>query len=272
MMSTFAYLRPKSLSEAYRIAAAESEARFLAGGQTLIQSMKLGLLAPSHIIDLSSLPETYGISTSDHHLTIGAMTTHRDIAASASVLDAIPSLAALAGGIGDAQIRSMGTLGGSVANADPAACYPAALLALDAEIITERRSIAAKAFFHSMFETDLSEDEIILRIRFCRPKAGAYVKFSHPASRFAIVGVFVALIERSLRIAVTGARSCAFLVAEADRVAGMVARQEDIPPLDYSGYLADSTASPEYREALVREGIRRGLERSGIAALLNTEN
>ncbi|SON54173.1 Carbon monoxide dehydrogenase medium chain [Hartmannibacter diazotrophicus] len=200
------YTRPTSLSEAVSILASDDEAKLLAGGQTLIPTMKQRLAAPSKLIDLARLAELKGISVSGDTVTIGAGTTHYEVASSSDVAGAIPALARLASGIGDPQVRYRGTLGGSVANNDPAADYPAAVLGLGATVTTSKRGIPADEFFDGMFATALEEDEILVKISFPVPAKAAYAKFANPASRYAMAGVFVAKMkDGSVRVAVTGA-------------------------------------------------------------------
>src|SRR3989442_9400606 len=205
-MQAFNYQTPGSVADAAK-AAAGADAKLLAGGQSLLASMKLGLAAPETLIDLGKIAELKGIKVDKDKVTIGAMTTHAAVAASADVKKAIPALAALAGEVGDRQVRNRGTLGGSLANNDPAADYPAAVLGLNATVHTNKRKIAADDFFKGMYETALGADEIIIAVSFPLPKKAAYVKFPQPASRFALVGVFVAQTTGGVRVAVTGAAS-----------------------------------------------------------------
>jgi carbon-monoxide dehydrogenase medium subunit len=209
-MSDLSYHRPASLAEAARLAAADPDARVLAGGQSVLPSMRLGLLAPSSLIDLAGIAELSGIRSDGRTLTIGAMTTHAAVAASKDVQAALPALARLARGIGDGQVRNRGTIGGSVANSDPAADYPAAVLALNATIRTSVRSIPADRFFTGLFATALEPGELIGALDFPLAAKAGYAKFPQPASRFALVGVFVARTGSSVRVAVTGAGPCAF--------------------------------------------------------------
>ena len=208
-MYAFELVRPKSLADA-SAALARSGGKALAGGQSLISTMKLRLAAPGTLVDLSQLPELKGIRKEGGAITIGALTTHAQVAESEVVQNALPALAALAHGIGDRQVRNMGTIGGSIAHADPAACYPAAIVGLGATIQTTKRSIAADDFFKHMFETALDDGEIVVSVTFPIPKKAGYVKFPNPASRFALVGVFVAQTQTGVRAAVTGAASCVF--------------------------------------------------------------
>lgn len=202
-MYAFTFERPASTADAAKLAAAG--AKVLAGGQTLLASMKLRLSAPEKLADLGGVKELVGIKREGNALVIGAMTRHADVATHADVKAAIPALADLAGHIGDKQVRAMGTLGGSVANNDPAACYPSAVLALGATVHTTKRKIAADDFFTGMFSTALADDELITAISFPIPKRAAYMKFKQPASRFALIGVFVAQTDAGARVAITGA-------------------------------------------------------------------
>ncbi len=212
-MTSFTYTQASSLVDASSRAAA-AEAKLIAGGQSLLGAIKLGLAAPEALIDLSGLADLKGIRVNDErrgaHVVIGAMTTHAAVAASKAVQQAIPALADLAGRIGDRQVRNRGTLGGSLANNDPAACYPAAVLGLGATIYTDRRSIAADDFFLGMFETALQPGEIITSVSFPVPAKAAWQKFKQPASRFSLVGVFVAQTAAGVRVAVTGAGAGVF--------------------------------------------------------------
>ncbi|HCL86613.1 MAG TPA: carbon monoxide dehydrogenase [Comamonadaceae bacterium] len=202
-MYDFTYERPTSRDAAQSLARAGGQ--LLAGGQTLLPSMRLRLAAPGQVIDLAGVADLAGIRREDGALAIGAMTRHYQVAESADVQSAIPALAQLAAGIGDRQVRARGTLGGSVANNDPAADYPAAVLGLGATVHTTQRQIAADDFFQGLFATALDEGELITDIHFPIPRRAAYVKFRQSASRFALVGVFVAqLADGSVRVAVTG--------------------------------------------------------------------
>lgn len=206
-MQTFGYSDPTTVAKATGAAAANSESRYLAGGQSLLAAMKLGLSAPGELIDLAHVAELHGIKVEGNGaaITVGAMTTHAEVASSLEVGARIPALAALAGGIGDRQVRNRGTLGGSLANDDPASDYPAAVLALGATVNTSKRAIAADDYFKGLFETALAPGELIVSVTFPVPKKAAYLKFRNPASRFALVGVFVAQTAQGPRVAVTGA-------------------------------------------------------------------
>jgi carbon-monoxide dehydrogenase medium subunit len=207
-MYAFTFERPSSAADAAKLAA--SGARVLAGGQTLLPSMKLRLLNPGVLADLGGIRELAGIRKEGNSLVIGAMTRHAEVATNAEVRAGLPALADLAAHIGDKQVRAMGTLGGSVANNDPAACYPSAVLALGATVHTTQRKIAADDFFTGMFSTALKDGELITAVGFPLAKRAAYMKFKQPASRFALVGVFVAQTDAGVRVAVTGAASCVF--------------------------------------------------------------
>ena len=203
---SFEYHAPKTVGEAITLLGQLGpDAKLLAGGHTLLPTMKQRLASPANIIDLGAVKGMKGIKMSGATLTIGAMTTHAEVATSKSVKKACPSLGSLAGGIGDPQVRHKGTIGGSVANNDPAADYPAACLALGATIVTNKRSIKADDYFTGMFETALEEGEIIVKFEFPVGIKGAYAKFPNPASRYAMVGVFVAQHGKDVRVAVTGA-------------------------------------------------------------------
>jgi aerobic carbon-monoxide dehydrogenase medium subunit len=204
-MYEFAYHRPTSLAAALSQLSADPDSKLLAGGQTLLPTMKQRLASPSALIDLSRIAELVGVSREGDAIVVGAMTPHGGVSTSAAVQESIPALAVLAGLIGDPQVRHRGTIGGSLANNDPAADYPAAVLALNATIVTDRREIAADAFFNGLFETALAVDEIVTKVRFPIPQKAAYEKFRNPASRYAMVGVFVAQTAGAVRVAVTGA-------------------------------------------------------------------
>jgi aerobic carbon-monoxide dehydrogenase medium subunit len=201
-MYAFTLEQPETLADAKRLAAGGAQA--LAGGQTLIASMKQRLMRPENLVDLGGVAELRGVKVEGQTLVIGAMTCHQDVADNADVKRLIPGLAALANGIGDRQVRARGTIGGSVANDDPAACYPSAVLGLGATVVTDRRQIVADDFFQGLYTTALEPGELITAFRFPVPTKAAYAKFRQPASRFALVGVFVALTPAGPRVAVTG--------------------------------------------------------------------
>ena len=207
-MYAFTYERPASQADAAKLA--QAGGKLLAGGQTLLASMKLRLAAPEQIVDLGAIADLKGIRRDGNNVVIGAMTCHADVAESAEVKAAIPALAALAAGIGDKQVRARGPIGCSVANHDPAADYPSALLALGATVRTNKREIKADDFFQGLFTTALDEGEMITAVSFPLPKKAAYVKFPQPASLFALIGVFVAQTDAGARVAVTGAGNGVF--------------------------------------------------------------
>jgi carbon-monoxide dehydrogenase medium subunit len=212
-MRDFAYARPTSLAEAARAFADGGEAAFIAGGHTLLPAIKSRLRMPDTLVDLAAIPGLVGVTREGDRLWIGAMTTHAQVAAEAG---AIGALARMAGAIGDNQVRNRGTLGGVIANNDPAADYPAAVLALDAVVETDRGHHAADDYFQGMFTTALADGEIVTRVGFRLPQAAAYAKFRHPASRYAIVGVFVARYANGVRVAVTGAGPGVFRWTDAE--------------------------------------------------------
>ncbi len=251
-MQAFAYSKPASVADAARAAAADN-AKIIAGGQTLLPSMKLGLAAPEALIDLGAIAELKGITVAGGTVKIGATTTHAEVAASQAVAAAIPALAALAGNIGDRQVRNRGTIGGSLANNDPAACYPAAVLGLGATIHTNTRSIAADDFFKGMFETALKDGEIITAVSFPVPEKAGWQKFKQPASRFSIVGVFVSKGPQGVRVAVTGAGACVFRAKEleAKLAANWSAAACQGVTISPDGLNSDLHGSAEYRAALI---------------------
>ena len=251
-MQAFQYQAPASVADAARAAAA-SGAKIIAGGQSLLGSIKLGLAAPEALVDLSAIGEIKGICIDGNNVVIGAMTTHAAVAESADVRRAIPGLAVLAGGIGDRAVRNRGTIGGSLANNYPAACYPAAVLGLGATIKTDRRSIAADDFFKGLYETALAEGEIITSVSFPIPQRAAYIKFKNPASRFSLVGVFVSQGPAGVRVAVTGAGPVVFRAKTVEQaLAGSwtqaAAQGAKVPA---AGLNTDLHGSAEYRAALI---------------------
>ena len=259
-MYNFKYQVASSAEDATSKINASDEGKLLAGGMTLLPTMKQRLAMPSDLIDLSGASLT-GITASEKTVSIGAMTTHDTVANSKEVSTAIPALAKLAGGIGDPAVRNRGTIGGSIANNDPAADYPAAVLGLGATVITNRRSISGDDFFKGMFETALEEDEVIIKVDFPTPQTASYVKFPNPASRYAIVGVFVAKTILGVRVAVTGAGACVFRATEME-----AALTKDFSPaalndssISEEGLNADIHASAEYRAHLVGVMARRAV-------------
>lgn len=250
---SFTYQRAASLADAARSAGASADAKLLAGGQSLMGAVKLGLAAPEALIDLGGLAELRGVRVDSGHVVIGAMTTHAVVAASREVLQAIPALADLAGNIGDRQVRNVGTLGGSLANNDPAACYPAAVLGLGATIHTDRRSIGADDFFKGLYETALQDGEIITSVSFPVPQKAAWQKFKQPASRFSIVGVFVAKTPAGVRVAVTGAGAGVFRVTALESALAKDWSEAAARAVSVSdeGLNTDLHASAAYRAALI---------------------
>jgi carbon-monoxide dehydrogenase medium subunit len=211
-MYTFDYHRPASVAEALKLVGANPENKFLAGGMTMLPTMKLRLASPHALVDLARVAELKSITVEPGTLVIGAMTTHANVARSREVARAIPALAQLAGRIGDPAVRHRGTIGGSIANADPAADYPAALLALGATVVTNGRQIRADDYFTGLFETALKPGELVMGVRFPLAAKAAYMKFPNPASRYAMVGVMVVRSGERVRLAVTGAGAFAFRV------------------------------------------------------------
>ncbi|MBT9500617.1 MAG: FAD binding domain-containing protein [Burkholderiaceae bacterium] len=251
-MQTFAYQRPASLADAAR-AAAGAEAKLIAGGQSLLGAMKLGLAAPDTLIDLHSIPDLQAIKIEPDKVTVGAMCTHATVAAHKELAAAIPALAFLAGNIGDRQVRNVGTLGGSLANNDPAACYPAAVLGLGATVHTNTRSIAADDFFKGLYETALQTSEIITAVSFPVPEKAGWQKFKQPASRFSLVGVFVSKGPAGVRVAVTGAGAGVFRVKalEDKLAAGWSAAACAGVEVSADGLNTDLHGSAEYRASLI---------------------
>jgi carbon-monoxide dehydrogenase medium subunit len=261
-MYAFEYHRASSNKEALDLAAKKSEGKFLAGGQSLVQAMKLRLSSPSDLIDLAAIGDLKALSGDGNSVTIGAMVRHADVAASGTVQKAIPALAQLAGMIGDRQVRHMGTLGGSLANNDPAADYPAAVLGLGATITTNKRKIEADKFFKGLYETALEPGELITQVSFPAPKRAAYMKFKNPASRFAMVGVFVADFGNGVRVGVTGAGPSAFRQTEMEKALAQKFAPESVANIKVKpdGLNNDLHASPEYRAHLVTVMAKRAVE------------
>ena len=260
-MYEFDYRQAKSVAEAAGLLG-QTGGRPLAGGQSLVAAMKLRLAQPGTLVDLSAIPDLKGVRKEGDRLVIGAMTRHAEVADSAAVKQAIPALAALAEGIGDRQVRNMGTLGGSIANNDPAADWPAAVLGLGATVNTNRRAIAADAFFKGLYETALGADEIITSVAFPIPAKAAYVKFPNPASRFALVGVFVArMADGSVRVAVTGAAPTVFRATPLEDALkkSFTADAAKAVRIDAKGLNGDLHGSPDYRAHLIGVLASRGV-------------
>jgi len=261
-MYDFNFHRPADLAGAGDFLKAD-ETKLLAGGQTLIPTLKQRLAAPKHLVDLARVHGLTGIERKGRSIEIGAMARHADVATSAVVNKAIPALGALASEIGDPAVRNRGTLGGSVANNDPSADYPAACLALAATIVTNKREVAASDFFTSLFETALESDEIIVKVSFPIPLKAAYLKFPNPASRYALVGVFVAKDNAGVRVAVTGAgESGVFRVPAMERALAkkFVAKSLDGIRVDAKGLIADLHGAADYRAHLIGVLARRAVE------------
>jgi carbon-monoxide dehydrogenase medium subunit len=262
-MHAFEYHRPSTTKDALALGAQKSEGRYLAGGQSLVQAMKLRLSSPSDLIDLGAIGDLKALSADSGSVTIGAMVRHAEVAASAAVQKAIPALAQLAGIIGDRQVRHMGTIGGSLANSDPAADYPAAVLGLGATITTNKRKIEADKFFKGLYETALEPGELITQVAFPAPKRAAYMKFKNPASRFALVGVFVADFGGgNIRVGVTGAGACAFRQADMEKALSQKFAPESVAGIKVKpdGLNNDLHASPEYRAHLITVMAKRAVE------------
>ncbi len=262
-MYSFKFHHAKNLVNASELLADNAEAKLLAGGQSLLASMKLRLNNPSALIDLKALVDLSGITVTPKEVVVGAMTRHAQVAGSIEVQNAIPGLHFLAGSIADRMVRNMGTLGGSLANSDPSADYPAATLALNSTIVTNRRSIAADDFFKGLFQTALNESEIITQVRFLIPKRSAYVKFKHPASRYAVVGVFIADFGHEVRVAITGAASCVFRHAEMESALNKDMTINSIANIKTptSNLNCDIFADEEYRSYLVTRMAIKAVEK-----------
>ena len=250
-MYAFDYQRPANVADAK--AAINADSRYLAGGQSLIQAMKLRLSQSEKLVDLGGIADLKSIKIDAGNVVIGAMATHASVEHSAEVKKANPALAELAAGIGDPMVRNMGTIGGSIANADPAACYPTAVLALDATIHTNQRTISADAFFTGLYETALQPGEMITAVSFPPAQKAAYIKYRQPASRFAMVGVFVAQTSAGVRVAVTGAKGHVFRATEIEAALAKsftpeAAKGVKMPTTDIN---SDMHGSAEYRAAMI---------------------
>ena len=261
-MYAFTYERPATAADAQKLA--QAGGKLLAGGQTLLASMKLRLAAPEQLVDLAGIADLKGIRREAGTLTIGAMTRHCDVAESAEVRADIPALAELAGHIGDKQVRAMGTIGGSVANNDPAADYPAALMALGATVHTGTRQIKADDFFQGLFATALEEGELIIAVRFPKPQRAAYMKFRQPASLFALIGVFVAQTADGVRVAVTGGGNGVFRHTAMEEALGKSFATEAAAGVktDPSELNGDLHGSAEYRAHLVGVMAQRAVAKA----------
>jgi carbon-monoxide dehydrogenase medium subunit len=261
-MKSFEFHRPSTVAEAVALMKSKPEAKLLSGGQSLLPVLKLELAEPSDVISLAGVKELRDIRVDGDRVVIGALVTHDEVNRSPEVRKRIPALAELAGWIGDAQVRNRGTIGGSVAHADPAADYPAALVALGATIATDRRKIAADDFFTGLFQTALERDEIVTAVHFPAPKRAGYAKFAHRASKYAVVGVMVAETGGGVRVAVTGAGSWVFRVppmeaALAKSFAPSAIDGVIVSPADLN---SDAEASAEYRAHLVAVMAKRAVQ------------
>jgi len=264
-MYAFSYRRPASIEEAASLLVDHEDAKLLAGGQTLLPTMKQRLAAPSLVVDLGGIPGLRSITIANGVVTVGAMTRHADLLADPALTGAFPGLCRLAGTVGDPAVRNRGTVGGSVANFDPAADYPASLLAVNGTIETNRRRIAASDFFLGLFETALEEGEIVTRVSWPIPRRSGWEKFANPASRYALAAVFVVDIDGEPGVGVTGAgQNGAFRsieIEDALRVRGFVPEALDGISLDEDEMNADIHASARYRAHLVVEMARRAVAR-----------
>ncbi|WP_412050276.1 FAD binding domain-containing protein [Hoeflea sp. Naph1] len=258
------YHRASSVEEAVKLVSGSDEAKYLSGGQTLLPTMKQRLAAPSDLVDLRHVNDMKGISVNGSSIRIGAATTHAEVAGSSEIANACPALVHLAAHIGDPHVRHMGTIGGSIANNDPAADYPAGLLALNATIVTNKRSMAADEFFTGMFDTALDEGELIVAVEISAPAKSGYSKFPNPASRYAMAGVFVARArDGSVRVAVTGAGSDGvFRHAGMEQALGsdFSAAALDGIEVDDSELMSDIHASSAYRANLVKVMAKRAVD------------
>lgn len=259
-MYTFTFERPSAVADALKLI--QSGGKALAGGQTLLASMKLRLAAPEQLVDLGAVKELAGIRKEGNAIVIGAMTRHADVAANADVRATIPVLANLAAGIGDKQVRAMGTMGGSVANNDPAADYPAAVLGLGATVHTTQRQIPADDFFQGMFATALQEDELITAISFPAPKRAAYMKFRQPASLFALIGVFVAQTDSGVRVTVTGGGNGVFRHAGLEQAltSSFTPESAAAVKIDADDLSSDLHGSAAYRAHLISVMAQRAVK------------
>jgi carbon-monoxide dehydrogenase medium subunit len=264
-MYSFAYHRAATAKDAVAAFKKGKESRYLAGGHTLLPSMKLRLAHPSDLVDIGRIADLKGIKVEGGSIIIGAATPHAEVAGSAAVAKACAALAKLAGGIGDPQVRNRGTLGGSLANSDPAADYPAAVLGLGATITTDSRTIKADDYFKGLFETALKDGELITSVSFPVAEKAGYAKFANPASRYAIVGVFVAKTKDGVRVAVTGAGPCAFRQTDMETALSANFSPAAIEGIEVSAanLNSDLHASAEYRAHLVGVMAKRAIQAAG---------
>lgn len=267
-MHTFSYVKAGSIKEAGDLLAAHADAKLLAGGMTLIPTLKARLAQPTHLIDIGGLADLTGIEVKDGKLSIGAATRHVEVSRSAVVKKAIPALAYLASQIGDPQVRNRGTIGGSLANNDPAADYPSAALSLNATIVTNKREIKADDYFQGLFTTALEAGEMIVKIVFPVPTKAAYEKFPHPASGYAMAGSFVSLRGKAVRVAITGAGPGVFRWAEAEAALGKKLAAAAIEPLnvDATDMNEDMHGTKEYRANLAKVMTKRAVAKLAAPA------
>ena len=263
-MYAFSYHKPASLDEAAKLLSGAEDGKLMAGGQTYIPTLKQRLAQPSDVIDLGGIAELSGIKEEGGGITVGATTRHAEVANSALVRSVIPALADLAEGIGDPQVRNRGTIGGSIANNDPAADYPGAVVGLGATVRTNKREIAADDFFTGMFETALAEDEIVTAVHFPKPEKAAYAKFPNPASRYSLTGAFVAKTGGSVRVAITGAGATVFRHGAAESaLAANWSPDAGALPADAANLNDDIHASADYRAHLLGVMVKRAVAKAG---------
>ena len=259
-MYGFNYHRATSVADAVALFKGAEDASYLSGGHTILPTMKQRLAQPSDLIDIAGIDSLRGVKIEGDTVVVGALTPHADVAGAADVRAAIPALAHLADGIGDPQVRNRGTIGGSIANNDPAADYPAAVVGLGATVVTNEREIAGDGFFTGMFETALEEGELVTAVRFPIPTRAGYAKFPNPASRYAIVGVTAAETAGGIRIAVTGAGPCVFRATAMEQaLGGTLDSGASLPAIPAEGLNSDIHASAEYRAHLVGVMARRAI-------------
>ncbi|MDC0247561.1 xanthine dehydrogenase family protein subunit M [Pelagibacteraceae bacterium] len=258
-MKNFNFKTPSNTKEATKLIS--GKASFLAGGMTILPAIKLRLAAYSDLINIKKIKSLSGIKVSSKSLKIGSTTTHAEVASSNEVKKSIPSLSVLAEGIGDPQVRNRGTIGGSIANNDPSADYPSACLALNATIHTNKRKIPADKFFKGMFETDLKKGELIEAIEFELPEKSSYEKFPNPASRYAVVGVYVAKLKKEIRVAITGASSCVFRSKEIEAALSNNFSESSIDNVNISSseLNSDIHASAEYRAHIIKVMAKKAI-------------
>ena len=264
-MYDFAYHKPTSIADAVKLLSADPDARPISGGQTLLPALKHRLNKPSAVVDLSAIAELKGIKRDGNKITIGAMTKHADVANNAEVQAAIPALARMAESIGDPQVRNRGTMGGSVSNNDPAADYPAAVLALNATLVTDKRRITADDFFQGMFTTALEPGELLVAIEFPIPEKAGYAKMRNPASRYVMAGVFVAKTKSGVRVVVNGAGPGVFRQSDMEKALSTNWSEAAVAGIKQSadGLNGDIHGSAEYRAHLVTVMAKRAVAAAG---------